>query len=65
MVIALFRGMCHPDPQYSAVSAKEAKHTRLGYRTRLTRLHTLDPHLALPFLRSGHSTHRTPSKKNN
>jgi hypothetical protein len=43
MVMALFRGMCHPDSQYSAVSVREAKYTRLGYRTRLSRLHTMDP----------------------
>jgi hypothetical protein len=41
--MALFRGKCHPDPQYSTVSIREAKHTHLGYRTRLSRLHTLDP----------------------
>jgi hypothetical protein len=29
-------------PQYSAVSVREAKYTRLRYRTRLSRLHTLD-----------------------
>jgi hypothetical protein len=43
MVMALFRGMRHPDPQYSAINVREAKYTRLGYKTRLSRLHTLDP----------------------
>jgi hypothetical protein len=43
MVIALFRGMRRPDPQYSAVSVREAKCTRLGYGTRLSRLYTLNP----------------------
>jgi hypothetical protein len=43
MFIALFRGMLHPDPQYLAVNVREAKYTRLGYRTRLSRLHNLDP----------------------
>jgi hypothetical protein len=31
-------------PQYSAASVRKAKCTHLGYRTRLSRLHTLDPH---------------------
>jgi hypothetical protein len=43
MVMALFRGMRRPDPKYSAVSVREAKYTRLGYMTRLSRLHTLGP----------------------
>jgi hypothetical protein len=43
MVIVLFRGMCCPDPQYSAISNREAKYIRLCYRTRLSRLDTLDP----------------------
>jgi hypothetical protein len=46
--------MCHPDPQYSEASMREVKCTRLGYRVRLSRLHTLDPPLALAFLRSSH-----------
>jgi hypothetical protein len=66
MVIALFRGMCCPDPQYSAISNRETKYIRLGYMTRLSRLDTLDPtppHLTLDFLSSGHSAHCTLSKK--
>jgi hypothetical protein len=55
MVMALFRGMCRPDPQYSAASVREEKCTCLGYETRLSRLHTLDPLLALGVLRSSHS----------
>jgi hypothetical protein len=43
MIMSLFRGMHHSDPQYSDVSVREIKYTRLGYRTRLSRLHTLDP----------------------
>jgi hypothetical protein len=43
MVMVLLRGMRHPDPQYLAASAREAKCTHLGYETRLSRLHTLDP----------------------
>jgi hypothetical protein len=49
MVMALFRGMHHLNPQYSAISVREAKHTRLGYRTRLSRLHTLDPPFSTSF----------------
>jgi hypothetical protein len=49
MVMTLFRGMHRPDPQYSAVSICEAKYTRLGYRTRLNRLHTLDPPFNISF----------------
>jgi hypothetical protein len=63
--MALFRGMCRSDPQCSAVSAMEAKHTRLGYMTRLSRLHSLDPHIALAFSRSSHSTAPDPEQENN
>jgi hypothetical protein len=60
--MALFKGMCGPDPQYSAASVREVKCTRLGYETRLSRLHTLDPppSLALAFLKSGHSATLDP-----
>jgi hypothetical protein len=37
------------DPQYSATSVREAKCTRLGYRTRLNNLHNLDPHFSIGF----------------
>jgi hypothetical protein len=49
MIMALFRGMHRPDPLYSAVSVREAKYTRLGYRTRLSRLHILDPPFSISF----------------
>jgi hypothetical protein len=50
MVMVLFGGMCYPDPPYTAASVREVRCTRLGYRTRLSRLHTLDPPpLALAF----------------
>jgi hypothetical protein len=42
MVLALFRGMHHLNPQYSTVNAKEAKYTHLEYKTKLKRMHTLD-----------------------
>jgi hypothetical protein len=54
MVMALFRGMCRLDPYHLAVSVRETKCTCLGYGTRLSRLHTLEPPLALGFLRSSH-----------
>jgi hypothetical protein len=41
--------MCHLDPQYLASSVREAKCTRLGYKTRLSRLHTLDPPISIGF----------------
>jgi hypothetical protein len=67
MVMALFRGMCRPDPQYSAANVREEKCTCLGYETRLSRLHTLDPLLALGVLRSSHSatSDQEQKKKNN
>jgi hypothetical protein len=43
MVMDLLRVVCRPDPQYSVDSFRKAKCTRLGYGTRLSRLHTLDP----------------------
>jgi hypothetical protein len=65
MVIALFRGMCHSGPVLSCDSVREAKCTCLGYETRLNRLYTLDPPLALAFLRSSHSATLDPEKENN
>jgi hypothetical protein len=38
-----------PDPMYSAVSVRETKYTYLGYRTRISRLHTLDPPFSISF----------------
>jgi hypothetical protein len=43
MVIILLKGMRRPDLHYLATSIREAKCTHLGYETRLSRLHTLDP----------------------
>jgi hypothetical protein len=43
MVMDLLRVVCRPDPQYSPDSFRKAKCTRLGYGTRLSKLHTLDP----------------------
>jgi hypothetical protein len=63
--MALFKGMCRLNPQYSAVSVREPKYTRLGYRTRLSRLHTLNPHIALAFSRCSHSTTSDPEQDNN
>jgi hypothetical protein len=63
----LIRGhvLSGPPLGYSAASVTEVKCTRLGYGTRLSRLHTLDPPLALVFLRSSHSTKPDPEQENN
>jgi hypothetical protein len=65
MVMVLLRGMHRPDPQYLAASITEAKCTCLGYGSRLSRLHTLDPLLALAFLRSSHSAIAISELENN
>jgi hypothetical protein len=65
MVMVLLRGMRRPDPQYLASSIREAKCTHLGYRTRLSRLYTLDPPLALAFSRSSHSATADSEQENN
>jgi hypothetical protein len=65
MVMILLRGMRRPDPQYIAASVREAKCTRLGYGTRLSSLHILDPPLALAFPRSSHSTTANSEQENN
>jgi hypothetical protein len=63
--MVMFEGVCHLNPQYSAASVREAKCTRLGYRTRLSKMHTLDPPLALAFLRSSDSATPDPEQENN
>jgi hypothetical protein len=65
MVMVLIRGIHRPDPQYLVVSVREAKCTRIGYGTRLSRLHTLDPPLALVFSRTGHSATADSEQENN
>jgi hypothetical protein len=52
-------------PQYLAASVREAKCTCLGYGTRLSMLHTLDPPLALAFSRSSHSATADSEQENN
>jgi hypothetical protein len=47
--MALFKGMHRPDPSYSDVSVSELKYTCLGYRTRLSRMHTLNPPFSISF----------------
>jgi hypothetical protein len=49
MIMTLFNGMYCLDPQYSVVSVREEKYTRLGYMTRLSRPHTLDPPFSISF----------------
>jgi hypothetical protein len=65
MVMVLLRRMHRLDPQYLAASVREAKCTRLGYGTRLSKLHTLDPPLALAFPRSSHSATTDSEQENN
>jgi hypothetical protein len=65
MVMVLLRGICHPDPQYLAVSVREAKCTRLGYETRQSWPYTLDPPLALAFSRDNHLATPDPEQENN
>jgi hypothetical protein len=60
--MVLLRSIHRPDPQYLAVSVRKAKCTHLGYGTRL---HTLDPLLALAFSRSNHSTTADSKRENN
>jgi hypothetical protein len=49
MVMTLFEDMCRPDPQYSTVSVREAKYTRLEYKIKLSRLHTVDSLFSISF----------------
>jgi hypothetical protein len=65
MVMVLLRGICRPHPQYLVISVTEAKCTHLGFRTRLSWPYTLDPPLALAFLRSNHSATAYPKQDNN
>jgi hypothetical protein len=65
MVMILLRGMHRLDPQYLATRVREAKCRCLGYKTRLSRLHTLDPLLALAFSRSSHSAAADSEQENN
>jgi hypothetical protein len=52
-------------PVLSCDNVREAKCTRLGYITRLSRLFTLDLPLALAFLRNRYSTTLDPEQENN
>jgi hypothetical protein len=65
MVMGLFWGMCHPDPQYSTVSIREAKYTHLGYRIRLSMLHTLDPPFSIIFSEERPFNTPDPKQENN
>jgi hypothetical protein len=65
MIMVLLRSMRPQDPQYLVVSVRGAKCTHLGYETRLSRLHTLDPPLALAFPRSSHSATADSEQENN
>jgi hypothetical protein len=52
-----------PVPQYLAYSIRKAKHTRLGYRTKLSRLCSLDLPLASAVPRGGPLVERTLKQK--
>jgi hypothetical protein len=58
----LVRDAHRSGPQYLACSISKAKHTRLGYRTKLSRLCCLDLPLAPTVPRGGHLVERTPNK---
>jgi hypothetical protein len=49
MVMDLLRVVRHLYPRYLAGSVREAKCTHLGYGTRLSKLHTLDPLISVSF----------------
>jgi hypothetical protein len=50
-------------PQYLACSVRKAKHTRLGYMTKVSMLCSLDLPLAPAVPRGGHLVERTPKQK--
>jgi hypothetical protein len=63
MVMPLFRGMCRPDPQYSAVNVREVKYRHWGEMTKLSMLHTLDPPFNISFFEERPFSTPNPSKK--
>jgi hypothetical protein len=63
--MGLLSGVHRLGPQYLAGSIREVKCARLGYGTRLSRLHTLDLPLALAFLRSSHLATWHSKQENN
>jgi hypothetical protein len=65
MVMALFRGMCRPNLQYSAVRVREANYTRLGYRTRLSKLHTMYTPFSISFFVEQPFCTPNPEQENN
>jgi hypothetical protein len=56
----LVRDAHRSGPQYLACSIRKAEHTRLGYRTKLSRLYSLDLPLAPAVPKDGHQVERTP-----
>jgi hypothetical protein len=63
VVLDLLRGVRHLGPQYLVDSVREVECARLGYMTRLSRLHIPDPPLRIAFLKGGHLATRDPSRK--
>jgi hypothetical protein len=60
----LVQGHVLPDPQYLAVTIREAKYTCLGYRTRLSRLHSLDPPFSICFSKERPFSTPDPKQEN-
>jgi hypothetical protein len=65
MIIPLVRGVDRLGCQYLTGSIREAKCTRLGYRTRLSRLLTLDPPSPLAVPRGYHLAAHNPDQEKN
>jgi hypothetical protein len=63
--MALVRGMCRLDPQYSAVCVRGAKYTRLGYRNMLNMLHTLKSPFSISFSEEQSFNNIEPEQENN
>jgi hypothetical protein len=63
--MVLFGGMRRPDTQYSATSVREGKCTCLGYRARLSLLHTLDPPFSIGFSEEQPFSNTGPEQENN
>jgi hypothetical protein len=57
------RGAHHPGPRYLTDSVRKAKCTRLAYKTRLSRLHTLGLPSAVAVPRSDHPVAQDPDQE--
>jgi hypothetical protein len=59
----LVRDAHHLGPQYLVCSVRKAKHTRLGYKNKLSMLCSLDLPLALAVPRGDHLIEQTPKQE--